>query len=163
MTERTPLEKERPPHYPWTFAKNVRARESLFRRVPVQPARFVVGMDEPDRPLFPPHKQIQGTAIQCASYVARVEEVGSRGEVTVTLWERPNGREGLTILSVDKHMRGNSPSAGDLLWIWTWVDVDAKESRRKKCIHIEVEQPELTDTDRHKLKALLCRLQGAKE
>lgn len=155
------MEKTSPPHYPRAFAKNVKARENLLRRVPVHPARFVVGMDEPERPLFPPAKKVKGTAIQCASYVARVEEVGEDGAVTVTLWERPNGREGLTALSVDEHLDGQWPNVGDLLWIWTWVDVH--EGARKNRIHVVAEKTELTNEDRSALGRMLDQLKWSGE
>jgi hypothetical protein len=118
-------------------------------------------MDDGNRPIFPPNREVQGTAIQCASYVGRVDDVGEQGEVTVTLWERPNGREGLTTLSVDKHLAGKPPSVGDLLWIWTWVDVT--ERRRKNRIYTEVECSELTGEDLQQLRELLARLQKGQE
>lgn len=156
MTERSPLEKTRPPHYPRAFSKKIKGHEVLFRQVPVHPARFVVGMDEPEWPLFPPPDKVEGTAIQYASYVARVQEVDEDGNVTVTLWERPNGREGLTALSVDEHLGGQRPNVGDLLWIWTWIDVVNR--RRKKRIYVEREQPKLTHADRQLLGSIAEQL-----
>jgi len=151
------LEKTRPPHYPRAFSKNVKDHEGLFRQVPVHPARFVVGMDEPEWPLFPPAEKVQGTAIQCASYVARVEEVDEDGHVTVTLWERPNGREGLTALSVDEHLGGQRPNVGDLVWIWTWVDVVNGENKTR--VHCKLERAQLSAADQSYFKGLLSRLQ----
>jgi len=142
------------------FAPKVSAGFSLGREsVPVHPAHFVVGMDDEKRPLYPEGLKagkVKGTAISCASYVARVDQVTKRGEVSVTLWERPNGREGLTTLAVDGALEGKWPSMGDLLWIWTWVDVVRGEATTK--IHVEIEKAELSEADRIYLRGLLAEL-----
>jgi hypothetical protein len=112
MAERGLLRDRRPPHYPRAISRNDELSLSLTRRVPVRPARFLVGLD---RALFPPSEQVEGTAVSVAAYVGRVEEVSKAGEVTVTVWERPNGREGLTALSIRKHFgRTKRPAPGDL-------------------------------------------------
>lgn len=165
MLPRDPLYRMPPPHYPRTFSKKFAPEVVLSRQVPVHPARFVVGMDEEKRPLYPEGLQppkVEGTAIACASYVARVDQVTERGEVSVTLWERPNGREGLTTLLVDTHLGGKRPLAGDLLWIWTWVDVvdHDGESREVPKIHVDIETRELTDEDRNHLRDLVAQLRG---
>jgi hypothetical protein len=116
-----------------------------------------VGLDCPKRSLYPPFNKITGTAVQVAAYLGRVDELSKAGEVTVTLWERPNGREGLTTLSVRKHLGGNWPAIGDLLWIWTWADV-AGTGRRKDRIHVEVESRTLDEADRTRLQVLLAEL-----
>ncbi len=161
MLPNDPLYRMQPPHYPRTFAKKLVRYDGLSRQVPVHPAHFVVGMDDVKRPLYPerlPASKVEGTAISCASYVARVDQVTERGEVSVTLWERPNGREGLTTLLVDGPLEGKRPSMGDLLWIWTWVDVvDGKATTK---IHVEIETRELTADDRKHLRALVAQLRG---
>lgn len=149
----------RPPHYPRAFAQDVDRMQTLEHQVPVRPARFPVGLE---KPLFPPPGKVRGTAISVASYLGRVEEVSETGEVTVTLWERPNGREGLTTLSVTDHLEGKAPNAGDLLWIWTWIDVIEKD-RREPGIHVEVESHELDEEARARLRALSARLEEDEE
>ncbi|HMY22050.1 MAG TPA: hypothetical protein PKA58_37250, partial [Polyangium sp.] len=103
---------------------------------------------------------VEGTAISCTSYVARVDEVSARGEVSVTLWERPNGREGLTTLVWDKRLGDERPEAGDLLWIWTWVDV--VEGKKIDKIHVQIERAELTEEDRAHFQELLNEMQSEK-
>ncbi len=159
MTQRSPLEKVAPRHYPRAFAKSVKNVGSLRRSVPVHPAHFVVGMDDEKWPLYPEGlagNKVEGTAIQCASYVARVEQVTEKGEVSVTLWERPNGREGITTLLVNGPLEEKWPSVGDLLWIWTWIDVVNGQAKTK--IHVEIEHAELSEADRTDLKKLLAEL-----
>lgn len=146
----------RPPHYPRARAQK-QGPIALERHVTVRPGRYPVGLDRPDRSISPPSHKISGTAISVAAYLGRVDEVSKAGEVTTTLWERPNGCEGLTTLTVRKHLGGRRPAVGDLLWIWTWVDV-ARTGRRKDRIHIEVETRTLDDGDRARLKALLAEI-----
>ncbi len=173
MTSSNPLLRSPVPHYPkrglMRFVRKSESDVSLARApVAVPPAHFVVGMEEDKRPLYPerlpeglPEGIVEGTAISCTSYVARVDEVSARGEVSVTLWERPNGREGLTTLVWDKRLGDERPEAGDLLWIWTWVDVVEGKSIDK--IHVEIERAELTEEDRLELGALLERLREEHE
>lgn len=161
MAARDPLEKARPPQYPRRRTRHFEPTAFLDRQVPVHPARFVVGMDSEERPLFPPSKQVEGTALSIAAYLGRVDEVSKRGEVTVTVWERPNGREGLTTLSVRKHLEGKRPSVGDLLWIWTWMDfLEGGEEKPK--IHVEIESRDLDEADRERLRDLLAKLEESK-
>ena len=163
MAKLRPLEKSSPAHYPRAFAKNVKVGDSLRRQVAVHPAHFVVGMEEDKRPLYPeglPEGIVEGTAISCTSYVARVDEVSARGEVSVTLWERPNGREGLTTLVWDKRLGDERPESGDLLWIWTWVDV--VEGKKIDKIHVQMERAELTEEDRAHFQELLNEMQSEK-
>lgn len=157
MAEPDLLRGPKPPHYPRARAQDPKLLPTLARRIPVRPARFPVGLDRVDRSLSPPPEKIGGTALSVAAYLGRVDEVSRAGEVTVTLWERPNGREGLTTLSVRKHLGGQRPGMGDLLWIWTWVDV-AKTGRSKDRIHVEVESRTLGDADRARLQALLAEI-----
>jgi hypothetical protein len=126
-----------------------------------RPARFPVGMK---RSLFPPDSAaVHGTPLSVAAYLGRIEEVTDDGAVTVTLWERPNGREGLTVLSTHEHFPDKEPSTGDLLWIWTWIDV-SREHGREKRIYMELESRILDDDDRVRLRDLLADLAtGAKE
>ncbi|MEP7119632.1 MAG: hypothetical protein ABJE95_01935 [Byssovorax sp.] len=152
------LRSARLPHYPRARADDP-ASLALERHVAVRPGRFPVGLDRPDRGLLPPPDKVLGTAISVAAYMGRVDEVSKAGEVTTTLWERPNGCEGLTTLSVPEHFGGQTPAVGDLLWICTWVDV-APTGHRKDGFHIEVETRKLTDDDRARLNSLLAEIKG---
>lgn len=161
MERRGLLEGERPEHYPRRHAPAAELPLHLTRHVPVRPARFLVGVSA-GRGLYPPKDKVKGTPLQAASYVARVEEVSEAGEVTVTLWERPNGREGLTTLSVTEHLEGKAPSVGDLLWIWTWMDATRNgPNEGEPRIHVEVEPPGLDEADRERLRELVRKLEGA--
>ncbi|WP_437953347.1 hypothetical protein WME98_23715 [Sorangium sp. So ce296] len=117
-----------------------------------------MGLDEPERPLFPPPEKVEGTALSVAAYLGRVEEVSENNEVTVTVWERPNGREGMTSLSVNEHLGGKTPSMGDLLWIWTWLDATTEAHTPQARIHVEAETRALDANDRSRLRSLLADL-----
>lgn len=158
MADQGLLRRRRPPHHPRACAPNVDPALSLARQVPVRPARFPVGPDEPGKPLFPPPEKVEGTALSVAAYLGRVEEVSEDGQVTVTVWERPNGREGMTSLSVNDHLGGRTPATGDLLWIWTWLDAIAETHAPKEQIHVEVETRALDTSDRARLHVMLAEL-----
>ncbi|WP_437780658.1 hypothetical protein [Sorangium sp. So ce1097] len=162
MADQDLLRRKGPPHYPrpGLRAPDPEATPALSRQVPVRPARFPVGLDRPDKPLLPPPEQVEGTALSIAAYLGRVDEVSDLGLVTVTLWERPNGREGLTSLSVHDHLGGRTPATGDMLWIWTWIDV-AEDRTEKPKIHVDIETRELDDEDRARLSALIAALTEA--
>ncbi|WP_437306999.1 hypothetical protein [Sorangium sp. So ce388] len=93
-----------------------------------------------------------------AAYLGRVEEVSEDDQVTVTVWERPNGREGMTSLSVNDHLGGRTPAMGDLLWIWTWLDATAEAHAPKERIYVEAETRALDTSDRSRLRSLLAEL-----
>lgn len=152
------LRDEKPKHYPRQHGPDP-DRElnlGLVRRVPVRPGRFLMGFDG-KRPLSPPRDQVNGIPLSVASYVGRVEEIDGDGEVTVRVWARPSGWEGLTTLDAGKPTFEREPSVGDLLWIWTWIDVLSDRSEEKR-IYVEVEHRQLVETDRMRLRALAAKL-----
>jgi len=122
------------PRYPARFLPTDPRPVSLERRVPVRPARFVVGLDEligseEDQAL--PPIPVRYAPLRVASYLGRVEEIDSAGEITATVWEIPSGREAVTTLSptdpaVVPGAFEPTPQPGDLLRIWTWVELPAE-------------------------------------
>jgi hypothetical protein len=149
----------RPPHYPRALKIGVEPMGSLVHNVPVRPARFVVGMARSEKSLLPPLDQVTGTALSVAAFIGRVDEISNATQVTVTIWERPNGREGLTTLIIPIHFKGEAPAVGDILWIWTWDDV-ADSGRHEDRIHIEVESREIDEPVLARLRAVLEAADG---
>jgi hypothetical protein len=132
----------------------------LSTRLPIRPARFVVGLAEPVR--WAEFKAAESAPLLPAFYLGRVEEVGPAGEVLAVLWERPSGRELSTELSLQEHFStGGRPVPGDLLRLWTWVELREREEGR--CEQVERAQasrepPRLTAAEREELSALASTL-----
>jgi len=69
-----------------------------------------------------------GAPLHPAIYLGRVEEIGSGGELTATVWETPSGREAVTTLVARDLLPVSTvyverPQIGDLLKIWTWMEL----------------------------------------
>ena len=152
------LRDQKPKRYPRRFAPSHEPEPSLARRVPVRPGRFPVGLDDEQRPLYPPPHKVTGVPVSTAAYLGRVEEIDREGEVTVRVWERPSGWEGMTTIDPREADFESAPAVGDLLWIWTWIDA-SKERGEEPRTYVQVEHRDVTDEERERLRALLARLE----
>lgn len=143
----------RVPRYPVRFLLPTGPKPiGLERRVPVRPARFVVGLDElvdseEDRAL--PPIPVQSAPLRVASYLGRVEEVDPAGALTATVWEIPSGREAITTLSpADSAIVGTfepMPQSGDLLRIWTWIEFPLGGAEEHR-VFFKIEEDETDET-----------------
>jgi hypothetical protein len=124
----------------------------LHRRVDTRPARFVIGLDEDVD-----WRWLDGTPVNPAFYLGRVEEVTADGSVVTTLWERPSGREAFAPLSLAEHFAGQAPSPGDLLRIWTWMEL-REDQPPVDHYRIEVETQTLSEEERELLTELVDEL-----
>src|SRR5262249_5858430 len=153
---------EKPEHYPHWHEPEYEGEVALVRRMPLRPGRFTVGLGDAQRGMKPPRDRVKtrGTPLSAAAYVGRVEEVAADGEVTVRVWARPSGGEGLTTLDAWGGAFDREPSPGDLLWIWTWTDIwrEHGEVRRAERVHVEVERRELDEGERARIRTLLAEL-----
>lgn len=154
------------PRYPSRFVPTAPRDLHLERRVPVQPARFVVGLED-HRELFP--ERVRARMVNApqrpALYRGRVEEVGDDGELTVTVWETPGGREGVTSIrwgapeTVQLPPEG-APSPGDMLRIWTWIELGAGGSPTPRIVFEIVPTEPYPDELEPLDEALLAELVG---
>jgi hypothetical protein len=144
------------PRYPARFLPTAAKEAHLGRRVPVRPARFVVGLEEHEEP-WPAEVvgQLQGAPQRAAIYLGRVEEVGPKGELTVTVWETPSGREAVTTLSAGDAVilpeltTEQRPEIGDLLRIWTWIELDERGNQTPRVVYRVVpDEPDQADLAR---------------
>lgn len=132
----------------------------LTTRLPIRPARFVVGLAETVR--WAEFTPAQSAPLLPSFYLGRVEEVSPAGEVLAVLWERLSGRELTTELSSETHFTvGDRPVAGDLLRLWTWVEL--REQAEGRCeqvnrVRAEREPPRLTEAERQRLAELAATL-----
>jgi len=122
----------------------------LETRLELRPARFALGLGEFFR--WDEIDEARNAPVNGAFYLGRVEEV-SGDDVLATVWERPSGREASTTLSVKDNFQGKAPASGNLLRIWTWVELPGQDERVPR-LKVEVEEPQLTDTERQELRAL---------
>jgi hypothetical protein len=142
------------PRYPERFLPEAPGELRLVHQVDVRPGQFAIGLEEPALK----EEWLQGEPVQVAQYLGRVEEVSPSGDVTVTLWERPSGREAMSTLDVAKHFKGNWPRAGDLLHVWTWMELLPGDENPHPRIHIDTETRKLGDSERARLHDLLLEL-----
>jgi hypothetical protein len=61
------LRDEKPEHYPHLCAPDPEREPTLVRHVPVRPGRFPVGLDDEERPLYPPREKVKGTPLSVAA------------------------------------------------------------------------------------------------
>lgn len=156
----------RVPRYPERFLPTSPREPRLTRRQAVRPARFVVGLE--DCKEFLPERVwqlVRHAPQRVAIYLGRVEEVTPSGELTLTVWEAPSGREAVTtLMGGELEFVGAPPEApprpGDVLRIWTWIELQAGGAKERRVlgelVHTEPHPDELEPVD----EALIAVLEG---
>lgn len=141
-------------------------KSAFERHVPVEPAPFVVGLDEfaaierhSRRVGIPPLStaEFKHAPFDVERYLGRVAEVSPGGVVIATLWEVPSGRRGTASFSpTDTHFEPELPIVGACVWVWAWSEVTSQgRSETRKLVHVE--NPKLEDGQRQELRAFLAR------
>lgn len=137
-----------------------------MRRQAVRPARFVVGLE--DRTELLPERVrrlVRDAPQRVVVYLGRVEEVAPAGELTLTVWETPSGREAVTTLMAGELEFVDAPpeaplTPGVVLRIWTWIELRAggAEERRAlgEVVQTEPDPDELEPVD----EDLVAELEG---